>query len=155
MKPFMNRQFMEGIFLLCLGSAILILVPFQVIAVRGMEANLSPSFIPRITGMGIVLTGLIVSISAAWARKRGKDAVFKAGEFPRVLLSALYLLAYAFLFPMLGFVSTSFLFIGILSFQFGQRNPLKLAALMIFIPVSVWILFELVFVIPLPHGLLY
>ncbi len=146
---------MEGIFLLCMGAAILALIPFQVIAVRGMEASLSPSFIPRIAGIGIVAVGTIVSISAALARKKDGNPVFKMQEFLRVLVSTLYLLAYAILFPVLGFVSTSVLFIGILSFQFGQRNPLKLVSLMVVIPVLVWILFELVFVIPLPHGLLY
>ena len=76
-------------------------------------------------------------------------------ELLRVIVSVGLLLAYTYLFSRLGFVLTSAIFIGIFAYLFGSRSVLKIALCMGLIPVAVWLFFEKLFRIPLPHGILF
>lgn len=155
MTQTLKRQFWEGLIISGLGAGILALIPSQVDVIPGMETDMSPSFIPVVMSVLLVVVGIVLVAGSLLGKGNEKSPGLERSEFLRVLFSGFLLLFYAVVFPKIGFVVTSAVFIGIFSYIFGQRNPVKLAAVMLVIPVLVWILFEIVFVIPLPHGLIF
>jgi hypothetical protein len=150
-----KRRLGEGLFVVALGAGILALIPSQVHAISGLETNMSPAFIPLVAGVALIVVGAALGYTAVFGREEGKAAVFAGNELPRVLFSTLLLLAYTWLFPVVGFMTTSVVFIGAFAYFFGQRDPRRLLAVMTVAPALVWALFEIIFVIPLPHGLIF
>jgi hypothetical protein len=73
----------------------------------------------------------------------------------RVGLSVILMIVYTVLFPRLGFVVTSGLFVGFYAYLFGSRSILKIAISIIAVPLVIWLFFEVLFRIPLPHGVLF
>lgn len=149
----------EGIVLFLIGSTILLLIPSQIDSVSGMTIRVTPSFLPVVLGFSLMLVGLGLLIQSfrkkAEQQSRENAQVFSPNSFLRVLLAAVLLIVYTLLFPCLGFLVTSALFVGIFIYLFGYRSILKISLSMILVPVGVWIFFEKIFHIPLPHGLLY
>lgn len=149
----------EGIVLFLIGSTILLLIPSQIDSVSGMTIRVTPSFLPVVLGFSLMLVGLGLLIQSfrkkAEQQSRENAQVFSPNSFLRVLLAAVLLIVYTLLFPRLGFLVTSALFVGIFIYLFGYRSILKISLSMILVPVGVWIFFEKIFHIPLPHGLLY
>lgn len=149
----------EGIVLFLIGSTILLLIPSQIDSVSGMTIRVTPSFLPAVLGFSLMLVGLGLLIQSfrkkAEQQSRENAQVFSPNSFLRVLLAAVLLIVYTLLFPRLGFLVTSALFVGIFIYLFGYRSILKISLSMILVPVGVWIFFEKIFHIPLPHGLLY
>ena len=101
-----------------------------------------------IMGAGLIAQGFLSS-KRDTPPDLSKVVVFRVG------LSVVLLIVYTVLFPRLGFVVTSGLFVGIYAYLFGSRSILKIAGSMIAVPVAIWLFFELLFRIPLPHGILF
>lgn len=152
-----KQQFWEGLVVIALGAGILILAPSQIRGFIEPDLRVPPSFIPNLAGMGLLVVGILLSITSFFGKtkKEGKEETVKLKDIKNIGITILVLFAYAFLFPVIGFLTTSMLFIVILSIILGQRNLLKLLILMILIPALVWGLFELIFAIPLPRGWLF
>ena len=151
----LKRQFWEGLLLIALGAGILALAPSQVKTIAGLGTELSPAFLPNLAGIGLLITGSLITIVSLFSTHRAKKIKFDSKEIKKVAISVFVLFLYAFLFPKIGFLTTSMIIIGILSFICGQRNYIKLLILVLVMPAMVWAMFELLFVIPLPHGLLF
>ena len=149
----------EGIVLILTGSTVLLLIPSQIDSVSGVTISVTPSFLPAVLGISLMLVGLGLLVQSF--RTKDKFPVQEgvqvplSGSIPIVLLAAVLLIVYAMLFPYLGFLITSALFVGIFNYLFGARSILKISLNMVFVPVGVWLFFEKLFHIPLPHGLLY
>lgn len=149
----------EGVVLILTGSTTLLLIPFQIDSVSGVTVSVTPSFLPSVMGIALILVGLGLLIQSF----RTKDSLSvqdgaeipSSGSFRIVLLAAALLIVYTMLFPHLGFLVTSALFVGIFNYLFGARKILKISLNMVLVPVGVWLFFEKLFHIPLPHGLLY
>jgi hypothetical protein len=156
MTAVFKRRLWESVFVAGLGAGILALIPSQVKEIAGLETNMSSAFIPMISGISMVIVGAALAVTAVFGKEKGKAGGGLAGsELLRVLFSVLLLLAYTVLFPVVGFMTASVVFIGVFAYLFGQRSPVKLLAVMVIMPTLVWVLFEIIFVIPLPHGLLF
>jgi len=157
-KPHL-RSMGEGIVLILIGSTILLLIPSQIDSVSGMALRVTPSFLPVVLGLSLILVGLGLLIQSfrkkAGQQARESEQAFLPGSFLRVLLAAVLLIVYTLLFPRFGFLVTSALFVGIFIYLFGARSILKISLSMILVPVGVWLFFEKIFHIPLPHGLLF
>jgi putative tricarboxylic transport membrane protein len=149
------RRLIEGIVLIGLGVLILLLIPSQIKNIPGMETETSPSFLPTVLAVLLMLLGMGLIIQGFTSSRRDAPAELSRVVVFRVGLSAVALIVYTVLFPRLGFVVTSGLFVGIYAYLFGSRNILKIAISMIAVPVVIWMFFELVFRIPLPHGILF
>ena len=154
------RSLGEGIALVLIGGVVLLLIPSQIDTVSGMgvATQMSPSFLPAVLSVALILVGLGLMIQA-FRIGSGQPAQagpgFSRHAFFRVTLAAVLLIVYTLLFPRLGFVVTSGLFIGIFIYLFGLRSILKIALSMVLVPLGVWLFFEKLFLIPLPHGLLF
>ena len=153
----LKQQFWEGLVIVALGAGILLLAPSQIKGFTDPDIKVHPSFISNLAGVGFLITGTLISVTSFFKKnqKKEKGETVKIEDIKKIGITVIILFAYSFLFSIIGFLTTSMLFIGILSFILGQRKITKLLTLMIVVPVSVWILFELIFVIPLPHGWLF
>ena len=149
----------EGIVLILIGSTILLLIPSQIDSISGMTIRVTPSFLPAVLGFSLMLVGLGLLIQSfrkkAPQQSRENTQDFSSTSFLRGLLAAVLLIVYTLLFPRFGFLVTSALFMGIFIYLFGARSILKISLSMILVPVGVWLFFEKLFHIPLPHGLLF
>ena len=149
----LKRQFWEGFVIVALGAGILALIPSQVRGFIGLETALSPAFLPTLMGIGLLIAGsLIIILSLFNKTQKTKELKINVNDLKKIIIAVIILLLYAFLFPIIGFLTTSVIFIGILSFLCGQRNYIKILVLMVLMPALVWMLFEIIFSIPLPHG---
>lgn len=140
-----------------IGGVLLLLIPSQIEA-PGMATQMSPSFLPAVLGVALILVGLGLMVQAfrIGAAQQGQAGpVFTRHSVFRVALAAVLLIAYTLLFPRIGFVVISGLFTGIYIYLFGMRSILKIVLSMVLVPVGVWLFFEKLFHIPLPHGLLF
>jgi putative tricarboxylic transport membrane protein len=149
------RGTIEGAVLIGLGALVLILIPSQIQEIPGLETETSPTFIPTALAVLIMLLGAgLIARGFFSSRQEPTPDLSRSGTF-RVGLSAILLIVYAILFPRLGFVVTSGLFVGIYAFLFGSRSIVKIAISMAAVPAVIWLFFEILFRIPLPHGILF
>ncbi|MCP4400848.1 MAG: tripartite tricarboxylate transporter TctB family protein [bacterium] len=145
----------EGIVITAIGAVILALIPSQVEKMPGMATQMSPSFFPTIAAVLLIVLGIVL-ISQSFVKSSVQQPIrISRNAVLRVILAALLLIAYTYLFQHLGFVVTSALFFGIFAYMFGSRNFLEITISMVLVPVVVWLFFEMLFKIPLPHGILF
>jgi len=149
------RRLIEGMVLIGLGALILILIPSQIQTIPGMETETSPSFLPTVLAVLLMIMGAGLIAQGFLSAKRDAPPDLSRVVVFRVVLAAVLLIVYTILFPRLGFVVTSGLFVGAYAYLFGSRSILKIAISMIAVPVVIWLFFELLFRIPLPHGILF
>lgn len=153
-QPYL-RRLIEGIVLIGLGALILLLIPSQIKNIAGMETETPPSFLPTVLAILIILMGAgLIGQGFLSSRRETPPDLSRVVVF-RVGLSVVLLIAYTVVFPRLGFVISSGLFVGIYAYLFGSRSILKIAISMAAVPVVIWMFFELLFRIPLPHGILF
>jgi hypothetical protein len=138
-----------------MGALILLLIPSQIHSIPGMETETSPSFLPAVLAVLIILMGAGLIIQGFLNPRRDAPPDLSRVVVFQVGLSVVLLIIYTLVFPMLGFVVTSGLVVGIYAYLFGSRSILKIAISMVAVPVVIWIFFELLFRIPLPHGILF
>ena len=155
MRQLYLRRLIEGAVLIGLGALILILIPSQIRNIPGMETETSPSFIPSVVAVLLVLLGGGLIVQGFLSPRRETPPDLSRVVVFRVGLSVVLLIVYTVLFPRLGFVVTSGLFVGIYAYLFGSRSILKIAISVVVVPVVIWLFFEILFRIPLPHGILF
>jgi len=149
------RSLMEAGVVLLIGATILFLIPSQVEKPLGVESRTPPSFLPRVISVCLLLTGGGMLLRAL-SRPSLSPPVPPAKEgLARILLSVGLLALYAFLFPRLGFVVSSFLAMGGFAYLFGARSRAKILLSMVLVPLGAWLFFEVLFTIPLPRGVLF
>ena len=155
MRQLYLRRLIEGLVLIGLGALILILIPSQIRSIPGMETATSPSFLPTVLAVMIMLMGAGLIIQGIFSPRRDEPPDLSRTVVFRVGLSVILMILYTIVFPRLGFVVTSGLFVGIFAYLFGSRSILKIFLSVIVVPVVIWLFFEILFRIPLPHGILF
>ena len=155
MRQLYLRRLIEGTVLIGLGTLILVLIPSQIQTIPGMETKTSPSFLPAVLAVLLMLMGGGLIIQGLVSSRRDAPPDLSRVVVFRVGLSLVLLIVYTILFPRLGFVVTSGLFVGAYAYLFGSRSILKIAISTVAVPVIIWMFFELLFRIPLPHGILF
>lgn len=155
MKRPERRSIIEGGAVVVIGSSILILLPSQVATLPGLQTAVPPTVVPGLVGAALIVAGLGLVLQSALTGTTSGRIDWDRTAAIRIVTTVLLLIAYTAMFPRLGFLVTSALFIGFFAFFFGARNWVKVALLLVLTPLSVWLFFEKLFRIPLPHGLLY
>lgn len=149
------RQLGEGSVLIVIGIVIFLLIPSQIEQILWMETSLSPSFFPMTISIAIIAVGIGLIFQSFLNTTKAEFTGFSYTVLFRVGLAVVSLILYAFLFSNFGFVVTSAFFLGIYAYLFGGRSIIKIGLSMTLIPLCVWLFFEKIFHIPLPHGLLF
>lgn len=156
MARYYKQRLVEGIVIVAIGVGLLVLTPLGVAEAHAMlRQQLSPRFIPTLVGIGLVLTGAALVVLGFYGRVKEKPAEFSREGTIRVLSAFLLLLAYGYLFNIVGFVVTSAVFLALFAYLFGARSIPKVAAITVLCPIAVWLVFERVFNVPLPGGFLF
>ena len=156
MKKQPDRQrLVEGIIFILIGTAVLLLLPVQVAVAPTVQTRVSPAFLPRVVAIGLIVCGVAMFGLSFLGRTREKAVAFGRVETIRVSAAVLLLVSYAVLFNRVGFVVTSAVFLATFSYVFGARSVLKIGTAAVSVPVAVWLVFEYVLHVPLPHGLLF
>ncbi len=145
----------EGIIVTMIGVVIVVLIPSQIEEMPGMATQMSPSFFPTVAAVFLIILGIAMIYQSFLQSGAQKSVDITRNAVLRVILAAALLVAYTYLFQHIGFVVTSALFFVIFAYIFGSRSYLKIVISMILIPVAVWLFFEMLFKIPLPHGILF
>jgi hypothetical protein len=138
-----------------IGSSILILIPSQVKMLPGLETAMSPKFIPAAVAVGLIIMGFTLVLQSSLGNLSPDRISWDRVITMRILTAVLLMFAYTALFPRLGFVVTSAVFTGFFTFFFGARSWWKVSLVVLLIPIGVWLFFEKLFRIPLPHGLVF
>jgi putative tricarboxylic transport membrane protein len=120
-----------------------------------METDTSPSFLPSVLAVLIMAMGAGLILQGFFSSRRDAPPDLSRVVVFRVGASVVLLILYTVVFPRLGFVVTSGIFVGIYAYLFGSRSILKITLSMVAVPVVIWLFFELLFNIPLPHGILF
>jgi hypothetical protein len=149
------RSFTEGTVVLLMGVMILLLIPSQVEKPLGIESRTPPSFLPRVISICLMLSGAGLVVQSFLRTRTARTAVILREERWRILFAVGFLGVYVFLFPRLGFVSSSAMMMAVFTYLFGSRSWSRVLLSMILVPLGAWLFFEILFAIPLPRGVLF
>jgi putative tricarboxylic transport membrane protein len=156
MATYYKQRLIEGTIIVGIGVTLIVLTPLAVAEAHAMlRQQLSPRFIPTLVGIGLVLTGAALFVLAFFGRVKEQPAQFSREGTIRVVSAFLLLVAYGYLFTIVGFVVTSAVFLALFAYLFGARSIPKVAAITVVCPIAVWLVFERVFNVPLPGGFLF
>ena len=155
MKRFELRRSVEGGLVVVFGIIVLALIPTQIRSVVVGQTEMSPSFIPAVVAVGLILAGLGLIAKAYFVDTAHPRIDATREGVLRVVAAVLLLIGYTMVFPRLGFVVASGLALGVFILLFGARAWLKISLSVVLVPIVVWLFFEKLFRIPLPHGLLF
>lgn len=149
------RTVLEGGAVAAIGASIVILVPSQTNPIPGLQTQMSPGLIPTLVGAGLILSGLGLILQSSLGSVDEPPIDLDRTASVRIVISVLLIVAYTMIFPLLGFVVTSAIFVGFFTWFFGAHNPVKIGLMVVLPAVVVWLFFEQLFRIPLPHGVLF
>jgi putative tricarboxylic transport membrane protein len=136
-------------------------VPLAVLAVAGAWAWLArglplggpegpgPGFVPLLLGGVLALLGLLLVIQHARGRAASEQAVPGWAQAAGVLgLLALYVAALAHL----GYAPATVAFVAVSMWRCGARSPLLVIGTAVGFTLAVWVVFTVLFAVPLPRG---
>ncbi|MCD6122640.1 MAG: tripartite tricarboxylate transporter TctB family protein [Spirochaetales bacterium] len=149
------RRIIEGGVLILIGGIILLLIPSEIQTFSRMETVMSPSFLPIVVAVLLMIMGAGLILQGFFNVQKDQSKNFQPTSIIRVVLAIIFLVAYTFLFPLIGFVVTSALFFFLYAYLFGMHNLFKIVSGGVIASVIVWAFFEKLFNIPLPHGILF
>lgn len=110
-------------------------------------------YFPFLVGMALLLSGgwIAANVLARWRRLAGSVFVEWSALKP-VLTMLLPSIAYVVLIKLVGLYVASAIFIGVFMVWRGKYGPLPTAGVSLGVPVSLFLLFEIWFLVPLPKG---
>jgi putative tricarboxylic transport membrane protein len=108
-------------------------------------------FLPLWSGV-ILGTAAVTILVKSWRKPLAGLLMANRTVLWRAVIFGLGMVAMVFLIPYLGMVVTLALFMLFGVPFLGARNPLKIAASVILVPLFVYVLFQLVLQVPLPVG---
>ena len=110
-------------------------------------------YFPFLTGLALALSGLWLAASTLWRWKAQAADVFVSRDRLKPVLSMLLpTIAYVVLIAIVGIYVASAVFIGAFMVWQGRYGILRSAAVGVAIPVLLFLLFEVWFLVPLPKG---
>lgn len=115
--------------------------------------DLGPALFPRMVAIALFSFGLVeiyISYRSRQTTYRIADVFDKNIRFPLVgiAVSALYILGLMYL----GYIVATTLFVGVMLWFLGMRQPIRLLVIAICTSTVIYWLFEKFLVVPLPRG---
>lgn len=112
-----------------------------------------PHLFPRLCAAGLAILGSVLIINAFWGRVLSMtDRIDRQGFF-RLLIALAMFAAYIKAMQVLGFVTTTFLFLFVLMTFLKQQGVLLRIASSLLATLIVYGLFRWFLVLPLPEGI--
>lgn len=148
------------VFIFVSGWLLLYAIPYH--TGEGVDYGLSPSGLPYVMALSILVLAVIQVIFALTQRKTavndGKQdeaTVFWRGHGKFWLQIGLLFLIYLAALKLAGFIPASIGLLAVLQYFFGQRNIVLLGVLSVVIPGILYIAFRYGIGIMLPTGILF
>lgn len=156
-NPLTRANRITGIFLIILSFLIYWRSGF--IAQTSIESPAyGPSFYPRVLSITIIILSTIMVIFPDQDRNiEKKEKVLPSGNVKSVLL-AIVLILYVIFIPIIGFVTTTILFLLSCFYYLGTRNLKSLfrySLISVVLSLSIYYIFETYFLVFLPHGCVF
>jgi putative tricarboxylic transport membrane protein len=108
-------------------------------------------FLPLWSSVILAISAVTILVKS-WKKPLSGPLIANKAILWRTLIFGLGMVAMVFLMPYLGMVVTLALFM-LLGVPFlGAREPLKIAAAVVLVPLFVYVLFQLILKVPLPVG---
>jgi hypothetical protein len=109
---------------------------------------------------GVTLLFLLLDAIASWRKERAAADAPPSGdrpfwETPRFFATAGCIIAFFLLFPWLGYIPTSALFVFSLSWLLGERRWHVLAVCSVIAPIAFWYASEAYLKIVMPKGVIF
>ncbi len=108
-------------------------------------------FLPLWASVILAVSAITVLVKS-WKKPLAGPLIANRNLLWRTVMFGLGIVAMAFLLPYLGMVATLALFMLFGVPFLGARDPLKIAAAVILVPLFVYVLFQLILKVPLPVG---
>ena len=116
------------------------------------EGNLQPGYFPFRLGIIISAVSLAILLVSLAGKHRDTRLFVRRDEIRRVMAVLLPTLAYIFAIGIVGLYVASALFIAAFMRLGGKYGWMKTAAVSVGTSVTLFVLFEIVFLVPLPKG---
>ena len=100
----------------------------------------------------IMAVSAVAILVKSWRKPLSGPLIANQALLWRTAIFGLGMVAMVFLIPYLGMVLTLALFMLLAVPFLGARQPLKIAAAVILVPLFVYVLFQLILKVPLPVG---
>ncbi len=138
--------------LIVLGGALVVFDSMRIGAKWGSDGPESGYF-PFLTGSSLVLAGVWIVVATLMRWKQTAGDVFVEYERLKPVLSMLLpTIAYVITIRFVGIYVASALFIGAFMVWKGKYGALPTLAVSIGVPLAMFVLFEIWFLVPLPKG---
>lgn len=140
-----------GLLIVAIGA--LVIVDSHRVGVGWGDEGPKAGYFPNIIGWFLAVAGAWIAGDTIYRWKRLADKVFVTlADFKPVLAMLLPTIAYIVLIALIGIYVASALYIaGFMLFQ-GKYKWLATALVSIGVPVAIFLLFEIWFLVPLPKG---
>lgn len=111
-----------------------------------------PDLFPRILASMMIVLALGLIINALLGKSLKKEDNIDPRGFLRVLISIGICIGYLLLLQVLGFATSTFLFLFVLMTLLKQERILLRIGASLIVSLTVWVIFRYFLVIPLPDG---
>lgn len=149
-----NVETLVGLATAALGVAIVLLVPTQVDEPPRFfgrsSAGLSPRAFPTFAGAAFAVFGLLMAVASLRLRIANPFAALQGQAWANLAVALCAMIAYVALLRPIGYVASSALVAGLISFYYGARSPVGLGLVAIVAPVTIFVVFTRFLSVSLP-----
>jgi putative tricarboxylic transport membrane protein len=138
--------------LIVVGGVVMITDSYR-LGASWAEDGPQAGYVPHLIGWSLVLSGLWIAGSAVWRWKKLAGTTFVThARLKPVFTMLLPTIAYVVLIKWIGLYVASAIYIGAFMIFQGKYNMLPALAVAFGVPIAVFLLFEVWFLVPLPKG---
>jgi putative tricarboxylic transport membrane protein len=158
-KDRINFNTIVSIFLIVFSIVAFFLIPYQIekpkLFMGRSLMQMEPSLFPRVSIVGLFILSVFYLMNSVKLNEKNLFRELEKQYYLRILVSFVIFVAYALLIEPLGFVLSSALMVGSLSFYYGNRNLIIFFLILIGAPLIIYFLFTRLLRVSLPEGLLF
>jgi len=138
--------------LICAGAVVVVIDSIRLGAKWGSDGP-EAGYFPFLVGVALLLAGgwIVANVLVRWRKLAGSVFVEWAAIRP-VLAMLLPTIGYVVLIKLIGLYVASAIFIGAFMVWKGKYGALPTASVSLGVPVALFLMFEIWFLVPLPKG---
>ena len=154
-----NFNTLLALSLIAFSIAAFLIIPYQIEKPKLFMGRslmyMQPSLFPRLSIIGLFILSIWYLVQSFKLTESNLFKELEKKSYLKVLVTFFVLLGYAMLFEPAGFVLSSALMVGILTFYFGNRNLIIIFLVLAATPLVIYVVFTRALQVSLPEGLLF
>lgn len=151
----LNFNSYAAIFFFVFAVVLYFLIPYQITKPKLMlgrsMTGLQPSLFPRICMIGLAVLSIWYFVNSFAIKEKQTFSLLSKNAWGRIGVTLGMMIVYALIFEELGFVLSSALVTGVMSYYFGNRSLWVFAGVCIAVPIGVYYAFTRLMLISLPE----